>query len=330
MRYSLFLFLFLVHAAIYGKSVHTRAQEKTLIDAENTFKPWFTGPLLAGSAHTVPAGHVLWEPYLFAIDSFGFYDDHWKPRSAPHSLSLEPFLLFIHGLNSFMDLQVTPYLLSNFQQGSHDTRMGDLPFALGFQVLTDKPNSWIPDLRLLLREIFPTGHYQHLNPHKHGTDATGNGSFQTGLGLNFQKLFITGIRLLRLRLNFNYLFPSPVRVKSFNTYGGGYGTHGKVYPGQKFSTIFAVEYLFSQHLVAALDIQYLFSSKDRFSGYPGITSAGQNAIVGNLASHQLNLAPAIEYNFNENLGIIFGPWFSVAGKNSDRFVSAVFAINYYH
>ena len=83
-------------------------------------------------------------------------------------------------------------------------------------------------------------------------------------------------------------------------------------------------------MVAALDIQYLFSTKDHFSGYPGITSSRQNAIVGNLASHQLNLAPAIEYNFNENLGIIFGPWFSVVGKNSDRFVSAVFAINYYH
>lgn len=334
MRNLVFSYIILIGtiSLSHAKSVPMDADQKQLMlnEEKKMFEPWFTGPLLAGSAHTVPAGHMLWEPYLFATESLGIYDSHWKAKNINRSFSVEPLLLFICGINSFMDLQITPSLMSNFQQGSHDTRFNDLPVALGFQVLHDKLNGWEPDLRLLLREIFPTGHYNHLNPQKHGTDSTGLGSFQTGVGLNFQKLFILDVNLLRLRLNLNYVIPSTVHVKGFNSFGGGYGTRGKVKPGQTFSSIFAIEYMFSQHFVAALDVQYLFFGKNDFSGYTGFNAKGQKNSVGGPASHQFNLAPALEYNFNANVGLIFGTWFSVAGKNSNRFVSGVVALNYYH
>ncbi|MEI8300569.1 MAG: hypothetical protein WCG10_03035 [Chlamydiota bacterium] len=329
-----FIFYYTIFIAItsfsYAKNVPIDADQTELLKEKQTFEPWFTGPLLAGSGHTVPADHVLWEPYLFATESLGIYDDHWKTKDTPKNLSITPLCLFVYGINSFMDFQMMPTLSSNFQQGSHDTRLNDLPLSLGFQVLHDKPKSWEPDIRLLIREIFPTGHYEHLNPDNNGTDATGLGSFQTGLGLNSQKLFTINAHLLRLRLNFNWVIPSTVFVRSFNSFGGGFGTRGKIRPGQTFSSIFAIEYMFSQHFVGALDIQYLFSGKNRFSGYKGLDAKGQKALIGSPASHQFSLAPGLEYNFNVNTGLIFGVWFSVVGKNSNRFVSGVIALNYYH
>ncbi len=47
-------------------------------------------------------------------------------------------------------------------------------------------------------------------------------------------------------------------------------------------------------------------------------------------SAQFSIAPAIEYNWNANIGIIFGSWFTLAGKNSTQFTSGVFAFNYYN
>lgn len=38
----------------------------------------------------------------------------------------------------------------------------------------------------------------------------------------------------------------------------------------------------------------------------------------------------MEYNFNASVGIIAGVWFTVVGRNSPDFISAVMALNIYH
>jgi hypothetical protein len=45
---------------------------------------------------------------------------------------------------------------------------------------------------------------------------------------------------------------------------------------------------------------------------------------------QYSLAPAIEYNWNIDLGVISGVWFTFAGKNAEAFASWVTALNYYY
>ncbi len=42
---------------------------------------------------------------------------------------------------------------------------------------------------------------------------------------------------------------------------------------------------------------------------------------GNVA--EITLAPALEYNFSENLGIIGGAWFTLSGKNTPAFISTM-------
>lgn len=307
------------------------APSSPLTPAEkHEYKAWFTGSLLSGAGHTVPAQHVNVEPYLFATGYIGAYNDHWHSVSAPHSVTVTPLLAFTYGLTHNADFMIVPQIHSSFQEHASDTRIGDFPLFMGFQTLRDRRGSWTPDLRVVVKSIFPTGHYQHLNPHKHTTDATGLGAYQGGAALNFQKIFYCGIRLLRIRLNLDYLVPSRVHVEGFNTYGGGYGTFGTVRPGHFFTSILAFEYTLSQNWIAALDVKYDLIGSTRFSGTPGVLPSGAVATVGGPSKQFFSLAPAMEYAFNSQVGLIAGVWFTVAGKNSARFVSGVIALNYYH
>ena len=203
---------------------------------------FFTGPLLAPDGNTVTPGHLNWEPYLFVTTKTGEYDSNWKSQNTPNMIRIQPQLSLTIGLSKRFDIEITPQLIHNRQQGEHSTNVGDLPVSLGFQALHDEKGGFMPDLRITLDERFPLGKYQKLDPRKLGTDRTGTGSFITGLGFNFQKLFyLKNNKFLRARLTTSYLVPAPVHVKGFNTYGGGFGTTGKVFfldtYGSRFSLL---------------------------------------------------------------------------------------------
>lgn len=321
--------LFLTMMASLG-AISTPETLPRIPGEQHEFQPWFTGSLLAGAGCTVDPSHVNLEPYLFATAQTGVYNDHWKGLSENRSFTVTPLLFTSIGLLRNVDLSLIPRMYANFKEHASDIRIGDFPVFIGVQLMRDRREAWTPDLRMVIKSIFPTGHYQHLNPSLHGTDATGIGSYQAGFAFNFQKVFYLGINLLRMRLNFDYLMPSSVHVKGFNTYGGGYGTSGKVRPGNIFTSTLAFEYMFSQRWIGALDIQYVLEGPIRFSGKPGISLTGTPAIMTSPAAQQISLAPAIEYAFNGQIGLIAGPWFTIAGKNSARFISGVIALNYYH
>ncbi len=53
---------------------------------------------------------------------------------------------------------------------------------------------------------------------------------------------------------------------------------------------------------------------------------GEPAIVGTGYSNLLTIALAVEYNFNEHVGLIAGPWFSLRGRNTTEFFGVVAAL----
>ncbi len=312
--------------------LHCRKGEYTGISEiiEENKGPWFTGPLLAPSGHVVPVGYMNLEPYVFVSDTFGEYNKHWHAESEPTIIGVNPLVFLQIGLTDWMDIQIAPQLIYNHSQGRSSTHFGDLPIGFDIQLLEDKPDNWYPAIKLTLRESFPTGKYQHLNPNKHGTDESGSGSYITNIGLVIARLFhLGGIYYFNARLSNFYNIAAPVHIKGFNAYGGGFGTSGKAHPGQSLNTIIGLEITLAQHWAFALDIANLYSGKTTFSGNKGRTAAGTPAIVGDPSSDQVSLAPAIEYNFNSSVGIIAGAWFSVAGKNSAEFATGVIAINWY-
>ena len=287
--------------------------------------PWMTGPLLAPSGHTLAAGHTNVEPYLFVTDSFGTYTRKWARHNTPTTITVNPTAVITQGLSRHFDFQAAIPYVYNHKSGQSSAFFADISTTLGYQLLEQNKANWMPDLRLTLQETFPTGEYNDLNPAKKGTDATGAGSYQTSFGANFQKTWQFNSRYLRSRLSFIYTIPSSIKLTGVDAYGGSAATNGTLTYGNKFVTDLGFEYTLTNNWVPALDIVYEVSgNKNSFSGTPGTSTPSKPG------GDQVALAPAMEYNFSQNLGIIAGVWFTVAGKNTADFVSGVFALNYYH
>lgn len=293
--------------------------------------PWFTGPIIAPSGHVIPMGHFNIEPYLFVNVATGIYDSHWKSHSVTNNFyNVNTEIPIQVGICPRTDFSITPQFSWNHIDGASHWVYNDTPFAFDFQVYYDVPGEWPPAIKLTFKAVAPLGKYQKLDPKDRGTDIGGGGSWNPGIGLAFSDLFhISGVHFLSARLGFSYTVPNSVDVKGFNAYGGGYDTHGTVYPGAFFSTVLGLEYTLARNWALALDVLYVHSNRTRFSGHKGTTDGIPN-FVGGPSSESLSLAPALEYNWSGNYGIIAGVWFSVAGRNNAEFVNGVVAFNIYH
>lgn len=281
--------------------------------SELEYKQWFTGPLLTPNAKTVPPGHPALELALITTENYGHYDSDWKLRHTPNMLSLAPYFDFQASFSKLVGIELIGSVITNLSQGVAFTHLQDTIFRLGFQISNDRADSWIPDFRILVQEIFPTGKYQKLSSRKHGTDSTGQGSFQTGIYVAFQKLFNhRGKHPFRMRADIGYFIPAAVSVKGLNCYGGTVHTNGKVYPGKYFTGFLFGELALTKRSAVALELNYQYGWHGKFSG--------RQSTKMNVASLDKFWAlPEFQYTLTENVGLIFGGWFTLAGKNTTAF-----------
>ncbi len=294
-----------------------------------TLPPSFTGPLLAPAAQTTPFKHHNLETYLFFTDLSGVYNSYRKVTHTPGNKSYAINPLYSYGLTSFSDIQYSIPYNFNQNQGAFDSGFSDVSVTLGFQVLTQKPNHLLPDLRVTLQTILPSGNYQNLNPNLHFTDATGLGSYQTALNLNFGYLFtLNPSHVVRTRLSLGYTLASPVKVTGYSIYGGSANTIGKIHPGNMLTLDAAAEFNLTEHWVGVMETFISSRSQLTFNGFPGLTDNTFNQLNKGITK-ALTLAPAIEYNLNQHLGFIAGPWFTLRGKETAQFLSYVVAVNFY-
>jgi hypothetical protein len=318
--------LFLIPGALFAASDIVPVEESQIPI------PWFTGPLLAPSAQVITVGHYDIQPYLYAYATTGKYNNDWDTRDLSTQWTLEEQTLFQVGLTEWMDFQFIPSGYWAYRSGQTNWGLTDWAFQLDFQLHTDElpHKSWLPSIRFTLRETIPVGKYRNLRASKQGTDIGGLGSWATAAQISFQKIYyLGGIRFVNFRWAFSFTVPAPVHVKGLNAYGGGAGTNGTVYPPLNYQLNFAFEYSLTRHWALAFDFFSFWNSGSRFKGNPGVLESGQTATNTLYAACQYSLAPALEYNWNEDLGVIFGSWFTIAGKNTPQFSSAVFSLNYY-
>ncbi|MDP1603884.1 MAG: hypothetical protein Q8M03_11535 [Legionella sp.] len=292
--------------------------------------PWFTGPLLAPSGHTIPNGHTNLELYTFITDIEGIYNSFGKVTHTPGDKNYVESIIFSHGITNKMDVQfVLPYAY-NRNQGSSSHRLSDTSAAIGFQLFEQKQSRWRPDFRFTIQEIIPTGRFEKLDFFENGTDSTGLGSYQTALNLNFQLLSqLSADHYLRTRLSLGYVDASKAHISGLSSYGGSDTTDGTIRPGNMASIDLAGELNLTQHWVAVMETFVSKRHGSLFNGYPGVDELGNPAIVGHDMSKQVTFAPALEYNFNANVGIIAGVWFIVNGRETAEFSSSIIALNMY-
>lgn len=295
--------------------------------ARKMFNPWYAGPLLTPSAHNVPPGEFVVQPYLFITNTFAEYNGNRKSVNTPDLWTVNPLCLLQMGWFSWLDFTMTAQGVYNNKDGEDFFYWGDTSLEWGIQLMRESP--YKPALRMTITETLPTGRYEKLNPAKNGVDATGSGAYFTNVSLNASKVFwwITA-HPFAWRLSMNYAVPMRVQVQEFNAYGGGYDTRGKVRPGNKIAIDTSVELSFTQKWVLAVDLAYTYQNHSTFSGHKGRTAAGGTASVGAPSNDNLSCAPAIEYNPSDHLGFLAGVWFTITGRNSGDFVSGILTMYY--
>ncbi len=294
--------------------------------------PWLTGPLIVPQATVIPYGHFEVEAYIYCTTNTGSYDSNWNSVSADHNFfSLNPQLFFYLGLTPWMDITIIPQFSYNTTQNQNSVKFEDFAIELDFQLLNANATPYFPGIEVSVRETFPTGPYQNLNPNKLLTDQTGSGTYATTFNLALYKVYnLFGNHFLSTTISTLYTVTTPTNVNGFNTYGGGYGTKGRVLPGNTFQEILSFELTLTQNWVFAIDNVYTHVNRTKFRGDPGVTSQGVAALNSVHSSEQISFSPAIEYNFSANFGIIAGCWFSAWGRNSTMFRSGIieFVYNY--
>ncbi len=298
------------------------------VDKYSSISPMFTGPILAPSVATVGPGQFFIEPYLWFNDSIGYYNNHWHlHRSKEVSASIQQIIYTYFGINSYMDLILTPQFTFNYDKYEHEGyadswRVSDFQICLDFQILKQKKDLFTPNIKFNITETLPIGSYQHLNPAKLTSDISGGGSFATNIGLVVgKKWHIYRDSFLSARTNASCSLFTPVRVHGLNAYGGDSTTSGTVHPGTTFNFLLSGEYNFLKNWALALDISNTWALKTKFNG---ITADSMT----NTGSYILSLAPGIEYNYSENIGILGGVWFSVIGKNTPEFMNGVIILTW--
>jgi hypothetical protein len=317
---------------IGASAVAGATPQARMISRESLDQAWWTGPLLAPNAATLPQGHWLVEPYVYDAMTYGRFDRAGTLRSAgaAHDIGSQTYIEY--GLLNRLTLGLIPRLglyESSAGQGSSGFEVGDTTLQAAFGLTQFRPDSGMPATSLVIGETLPTGKYDRLDGRTDG--ALGSGAYSTTVSLYSQTyLWMPSGRILRARLDLSYQVSRWASVHGVSVYGTSGGFSGRARPGPSFVGDLAFEYSVTRSWVLATDIDWEHDGNTRVEGgYPlTLTSALPPYLVRNLGSDDLlYLAPAIEYNWSARMGVIAGARLAAAGRNVAATVTPVAAIN---
>ncbi len=313
---------FLLFCCLCSFSLLFADSEETQEPEEFSYpRPWFTGPLLTSSADVVDFGHVNFQSYLNFFTEVGGYDKNWHVHSHPNFYMLQSRNVLKAGIYHSLEIQVIPQYIYRETEGQHFSGIGDTLVALGIQLLKGGFRVSWPFIKISLVATIPNGHYQHLTLQKKRTDAIGTGCAFPGSVLYLSKTWnVSKQHYLNIRTLFDYRFGVPVRVRGLNVYGGDRSTRGTEYPGNFWHANMALQYSLTQRWALACDGVYTHRDKDRFSGKT-------KEKMTHPSRDEYSLAPAVEYNWSREAGMIGGVWFTVVGRNTAKFITAMLSVN---
>lgn len=276
-------------------------------------EPYFAGTQLAAYPLNSSPGHFSINPFVAYITSDSSYNSHWSKKSGKSFNKAILYNSMGTGITDWLDTSI--YFGNSFQKSGSHSRWGmvDTSLYFGIQLLQGSRNDWIPDMRILLGETFPTGKYDRLDPHKKWADLFGRGSYASSFTFLIARTFYNNPRHpFNINLNLSYVYSSSVHVDGISYYGGDTGTSGRVFPKASYYTDLALQLSLNQFLTLGLDIYYVHENKTRFHG--------KSTLKPILPStDQLSLAPCLGYSWNGNSCFGIGPWFSIAGRNTSAF-----------
>ena len=298
---------------LIGLAAPASAEQNADDEAAILAAQWQTGPLLAPSPPPPAHDKFAIEPYLLVNRGAGAFDGDGVFAAKPKgSDRLIEFTVFKYGLTDNLAVQLLPGFARAPDGASGFT---DLPVQLEYRWFgrTDT-GFWHPSLTTTLGLTLPIGPYRHL---RDVADGFGAGAYKASGQVLLQSLFTTFGHAHRTRAWAILSEPlESVRVTGISSYGTAAGYSGMALPGASTELGIADEFGLDQRWVLALDVVEDFGKSAHLSGVP--TGPGNSSFI---------LAPAIEYNFADWIGLIAGVQFTAAGRNASAPLVPQVAVN---
>lgn len=317
-----------VHAFENETALETKQEELEENTGSSILKNQrYTGSLLSPSGALVKAGTVIIEPYLQNTISRGAYQANGKSRNSKHRTdnSLN-YTLLKYAVTDHLSIQALPQI--RYAWNGHTTASSihftDLPFELQYRWIDQKDAYYHPSLTTMLGMIFPTGNYNNLNRR---LDGVGNGNYTLRFGLQSQAAYILFQKALRVRVWGVGRQPlNSVNLRNVSSYGTTYGYRGNAKSKLFGNTGFSLEYGLDKCWLLSFDLVYDWARGTHIKGfYYNKKNSYQNHVTG--ASHDVQIAPAVEYNPTPKVGVIIGAAVTLDGHNTNNFVQPQMAVN---
>jgi len=317
---------------MFSVAVAQQASPPDSFGRQSLDNAWWTGPMLANSANTLPQGHFLAEPYLYDVITNGFYNSSGKRVSVPHQHEFGSLTYINYGLFNKLTVGMIPtfaYIQPGSGPGSAGIGAGDLTVQAQYRVHLFQEGSWIPTVSIALQQTFPTGRYDELG--NRPSDGIGGGAFTTSPALYTQTFFwMPNGRILRMRFNVAPSFSRQLNINDVSVYGTTEGFRGHAKPGNSVFVNAAWEYSLTQRWVLALDATYRHQANTLVAEQNRLDPSSPPIRLNSGASDAFGLAPAVEYNWKRNLGVLFGVRLIPLARNAPLTMSPALAINYVH
>jgi hypothetical protein len=283
----------------------------------------FTGPLVSG-APTLPAGVFNIEPYLIRNQLRGYYDQSGDRVSQDSDAGWHLALPMQYGALDWLTITAgLNALYGDNAFGDGTVRMGDASVGAMFKLAQGGGHAK-PSLTLAVRQNLPVGRHDRMELEPHEL-TTGSGAATTALALHGQIYSTIGGRTLRSRANLKWSLPyREAAVHGQSVYGTPAGFEGNLDLHGGWEATFGFEYALNPRWVLATDV---LREYNRGFELTGATPVGAFANTQG-SSWRTSIAPAVEYHFNDNVGLIAGVFLSVAGRDASAVVAPQVAVNF--
>ena len=287
-------------------------------DRQQLGEAWWTGPMLANNASTLPRGHFLVEPYL--------YDE-----ISSHTNGFGSLTYIEYGLANRLTVGLIPtfgYNKVSDALSSSGVGLGDVTVLAQYRLTQFHERHSLPTISFMVQQTFPSGKYDQLGARP--SNGLGAGAYTTTLALNSQTYFwMPTRRILRMRLNATQSLSTYANLAGVSVYGTSQGFQGHAKPGPSTFVDAAWEYSLTRNWVLALDATYRHTNNTRITGNDP-AQIPPNIQLNSGSSDAVGFAPALEYNWKPTIGVLVGTRIIALGHNIPTTITPAVAINYVH
>ena len=271
--------------------------------------------MLSNSAATLPRGHALIESYAF--------DQIQGGTSSYGSLT---YLLY--GVTDTLTVGAKPMFgVGSGQGGRLRGGIGDITLSAQYRLTSPKAPPGKPTVAVSLQYSLPTGRYDRLDTQT-GL-GLGSGAHATTLSLYAQQYFwLPNGHIFRARLNIASSWSDKARIDGASVYGTPAGFTGRASPGSRFDVGVSGEYSVTRNWVLALDLVASRTAGTKVIGMAAAVGGPSAARFDLPRSQSWGIAPAVEYSWRPNLGVLLAARVIPRGRNVPGSVTPAVAINW--